>query len=51
VTRLLALVMLLAAWGLLAYGAGQVYRPAGWMVLGACLWVDLYVGRRLRGVR
>ena len=50
-TRLLALLMLLASWGLLAYGAAEIYRPAGWLVLGACIWVDLYVGRRLRGAR
>ena len=50
-TRLLALLMLLASWGLLAYGAAQIYPPAVWLVLGACIWVDLYVGRRLRGAR
>ncbi|MGE0191181.1 MAG: hypothetical protein AB7T63_03980 [Planctomycetota bacterium] len=50
-TRLLGLLLLLGSWGLLSYGAALVYAPAGWVVLGACIWVDLYVGRRLRGVR
>jgi hypothetical protein len=50
-TRALAYLLLLCAWGLLAYGAGLVYAPAGWVVLGACLWIDLYLGDRLRRVR
>ncbi len=47
----LAHLLLLVSWGLLAYGAWLVFPPAGWLVLGGCLWVDLYLGYRLRGLR
>ena len=50
-TRALAFVLLLGAWGLLSYGAWLVYAPAGWVVLGGCLWIDLYLGDRLRRLR
>lgn len=48
--RALVLALLLASWGSLTYGAWLVYQPAGWLMLGACLWVDLYLGDRLRRV-
>lgn len=48
--RVLAIGLLVGSWALLTYGAFQVYTPAGWLVGGACLWIDLYLGRRLRRV-
>ncbi len=50
-SRLLANLLMVTSWALLAHGAACVYPPAGWVVLGACLWIDLYLGYRLRGVR
>ncbi len=46
--RALAFLLLVSSWALLTYGAFRVYAPAGWLVGGACLWVDLYLGNRLR---
>ena len=50
-SRALAICLLVGSWVLLTYGAFRVYAPAGWVVAGACLWVDVYLGNRLRRVR
>ena len=48
--RLLHLLPALASWGLLTYGASLLGgMAAAALTLGGCIWVDLYVGDRLRG--
>jgi hypothetical protein len=47
--RLLAALFVITSWVLLAYGAHLIWEPLGALVLGACLWVDAYLGDRLRG--
>lgn len=43
------LVVALGALGLVAYGAWQIYRPAGYIVAGGLVWLELArAGRRPR---
>lgn len=35
----------LCTWGLLSYGVWVLYPPAWPLMLGACLFLDLYVDR------
>lgn len=36
----------LTSYGLIGYGASQVYAPAGPLAVGGLLWLDLYLYRR-----
>lgn len=38
---LLRLALVLAALGLLYYGARLIYEPAGYLVVGALLWLEV----------
>lgn len=48
--RLLTLLPVLSSWALLSYGASMLGGAAvGLLTLGGCIWVDMYLGDRLRG--
>jgi len=36
----------LASYGLIGYGASQIYSPAGPLSVGCLLWLDLFLYRR-----
>ena len=48
--RLLTTCLMVGSWILLALGARELWGTAGcYLVLGGCIWIDLYLGDRLRG--
>ena len=47
--RAWAITLFLAPVGLLTWGAFLAWPPAGPLTLGLLLWIDLYLGDRLRG--
>lgn len=49
IARLYLALLTAACFASITYGAHLVWPPAGYLALGLCLWVDLYLGRRLRG--
>ena len=50
ISRLLTIGLMVGSWLLLAAGARELWGAAGgFLALGGCIWVDLYLGDRLRG--